>query len=154
MTCERTFDYSLVRMIVTAPEVYRNVTEDGAPPPEQYKAIESDSVYYLVIKDDALLGMFAFVPTSVSGVCYEVHTCLLRAAWGEKANEAAKLAEQWMWDNTGAQRIITSVPEYNALARRFAERQGMRQYGLNPRAYLKGGQLMDIYLLGISRPCQ
>ena len=148
--CERTRDYELARQIITHPRIYPWVTDDASPAREDYRPIESDAVIYLLVYDAAeLLGMFLFTPQS--GVCVEVHTCLLPHAWGSRATAAAAAARAWIWAHTPAARIVTSVPADNRLALRFAVRSGMLEYGRNPASIRKNGRLEDLILLGISR---
>src|SRR6185369_16871555 len=78
---------------------------------------------------DTTLGLFLFHPHN--SICWEVHTCLLPAAWGERATRAGKGVVQWIWKNTPCLRIITNVPAYNRLAYRFALRCGMTEFGRN-----------------------
>jgi len=86
-----------------------------------------------------------------SPVLAEIHTCLLPSAWGQRAKTAAREAVQWLFDNSGVERVFTQVPETNRLAQRFAVAAGMAQFGRNPKAFKKNGQLTDLILLGLSR---
>jgi len=152
MTFERTFDYELVREIITNPAIYPHVSDDGSPPAKDFRAIESEVVWYVLVKDGKeLLGCFTFVPQNA--VCYEVHTCLLPVSWGERAKEAAKGVKEWMFRHSPAMRIVTVVPENNSLALHFAKSAGMETFGVNPQSFMKGGHLYDQILLGVSK-CQ
>jgi RimJ/RimL family protein N-acetyltransferase len=153
--CERTRDYELARQVLTDRRIYPFISDDQSPAREDYRPIESEAVIYLACYDreealDEFLGLFLFTP--ISGVCVEVHTCLLPAAWGSRAAAAAIVAARWIWENTQAERIITAVPADNALAHRFAKLAGMRQFGRNPAAISRGNRLQDLILLGLSRP--
>ncbi len=152
MTFERTSDYELVREIVTNPLTYDHVSDDGSPSREEYRPIESDSIWYMLVKDeDEMLGCFIFVPQNVA--CYEVHTCLLPTAWGSRAHTAAIGVREWMFQHSPAMRIVTNVPENNRLALHFAKHAGLEMYGVNQKSYLKGGVLYDQIMLGVSK-CQ
>jgi RimJ/RimL family protein N-acetyltransferase len=96
------------------------------------------------------LGLFMLVPENA--ICWKVHTCLLPLAWGKKAKKAARQGIEWVWKNMPAMRLVTDVPAYNRQASIFARWAGMTQYGLNPKSYQKNGKLMDVILLGISKP--
>lgn len=153
--CERTRDYELARQVLTDPRIYPFISDDSSPRRDEYRPIESDAVIYLACYDrgdalDEFLGLFLFAP--VSGVCVEVHTCLLPNAWGARAAAAAIAASRWIWEHTETERIITQVPEDNPLARRFALKAGMRPYGRNPASIRRAGRLQDLILLGLSRP--
>lgn len=150
MTFERSDDYELIRKIVTHPKLYPHVSDDFSPDACDYVPPGAGPyLIYLLAKDgDELLGMFLFV--AHTGICWEVHTCLLPNAWGSRARLAAIGAAEWMFEHTPCRRIITNVPSYNRLALRFARSAGMKEFGINERSYQKNGTLHDQVVLGLS----
>lgn len=150
MILHRTFDMGIVRHIMTHRRVYPHLSDDGSLPADQFQPMANDAIFYLLARDDkAPLGVFMLVPHNT--VCYEVHTCMLPRAWGGPAQRAAFEGTLWMFNHTKCTRIITNVPAYNTLAKRFAEDCGMTQFGINPKSFLKNGVLYDQYLLGVSK---
>lgn len=163
---ERTTDWETIKAIVTHPRIYPHVSDDGSPLAEQWEPIRDEVVWYVLVKDDAvlhpskpkpdslgtpeLLGLWVLVPDN--SVCWKIHTCLLPVAYGDRARIAAIAMVPWIWHNTGCLRVITDVPAYNRLALRFARAAGMKEYGVNPRSYMKNKKLYDQILLGISKP--
>jgi RimJ/RimL family protein N-acetyltransferase len=151
MQFDRSWDWQLIKGVVTHPRVYPHISDDFCPPAEQWEPNRHESIWYVVVRDGGeLLGLWMFVPHNA--ICWEIHTCLLPSAWGRRAREAAQQGWAWLWANSSCVRVITDVPECNRLALRFARAAGMTQYGLNPKSYMKNGQLHDVILLGISRP--
>lgn len=152
MTFEISTDLELVRLIMTLPRIYRHITDDFSPPPEEFRPAEHPSICYVLVFDGhEHLGLF--VVTRHNGVTVEIHTCLLPCAWGARAKQAASEFAAWLWANAPQiQRIVTVVPDYNRLALRFARAAGMTEYGRNPASIQKGGKLHDEILLGLSRP--
>lgn len=150
MTFERTQDYSLIRRIMAHPRVYPHITDDACPPVEEFHPVESPEIWYVVVRaGEQLLGMWCFFPQN--HVTWEVHTCLLPAAYGEIGREAAKRMASWIWQNTPCRRIITNVPAFNRLALKFAKAAGMVEFGRNERSFLKNGELHDQIMLGLSK---
>lgn len=149
MTLDRSKDYDLIQAIIQDPRIYDRLSDDGSPKREDFRPIESDQLIYLMVRDDRPLGLFMFVPQNA--ICIEVHTCLLPESWGSKAKEAGKRAGEWIFTNTPFRRIVTNVPRYNRLALRFAEQCGMTTFGVNPKSYLKNGELHDQIMLGMSK---
>lgn len=150
MTFERSRDFDLIRKIMTHPRVYPHITDDGSPPVEEFHPIESSDLWYVVVRNgDTVLGLWVFVPQN--GVCWEVHTCLLPVAYGELGQQAAKEMAAWVWKYTPCRRIITNVPEFNRLARRFAVAAGMVEFGRNEKSFLKDGKLYGQIMLGLSK---
>jgi RimJ/RimL family protein N-acetyltransferase len=106
-------------------------------------------IIWLEVVGDEGLGMYLIHPHNC--VTYEIHTCLLPTAWGDKAKQAAKLVLNWIFQNTPCMKVITHVPETNALALRYAKRAGMVVEGNNRKSFLKNGQLLDQIQLGITK---
>ncbi len=151
----RSTDSALIKRVITHPRVYPHVTEDSAPEPEAFsvsEAVKHPNVHFLTAYDqDELLGLF--MVHQHNGVMYEVHTCLLPNAWGERATKAGKALISWVFENTSCEKLITLVPEGNTLALRFAKRCGLRLEGLITKSYRKGGRLLNQSLLGVEK-CQ
>ena len=134
---------------MTHPDIYPQISDDESPLPDYWQASEGHT-YCLVTDGDEVLGLWAFIKKNA--VVWEIHTCILPKARGRKAYEALKLLPAWAWANLkGARRIVTEVPDYNRPALVFALKAGMDKYGVNPKSYLKDGELHDVILLGISR---
>ncbi|HOK45864.1 MAG TPA: GNAT family protein [Bryobacteraceae bacterium] len=141
----------IVRLVMTEPSVWRGITDDTCPPAESFRPLALPSIQYvLAFDDEELLGLWMLAWQN--GVTIDIHTCLLPSGRGPRGLEAAKRLAEWIWENTRCQRITTSVPAYNRLALRFAERAGMTRFGVNEKSFLKHGKLHDQILLGLSRP--
>lgn len=150
MQFERTFDYRLATEIITHPRVYRHMVSDGGEPRETYRAPESEKLWYILVRDGLeVLGLFLMVPTT--SVCFDVHTCLLPAAWGERAQQAYREGIRWaLGGNTPARKLIGNVPAYNRHALRIALRAGAKLIGINEGSIQKGGKLFDQYIVGFN----
>jgi RimJ/RimL family protein N-acetyltransferase len=146
---ERTFDEELIRKIVTHDSIWEWVSDDGADK-QNYKPPMHESCYWLLVKEgDEVLG--AYFLHQHNFITYEIHTCLLPAAWGRKAKKAAKDVLFWMFSNTICMKVITNIPENNEKAMFYALRAGLQQEGLNRSSFLKNGKLLDQRVLGITK---
>lgn len=153
ITFERTGNAELVRQIMTHPQIWPHISDDCSPTAEEFQPIMHRHFWYILARHedtDTLLGLWLFTPQN--GVCWEVHTCLLPVAWGMLGQSAARALPAWIWENTPCRRIITNVPAGNPLALQFAQRAGMKVYGVNEGSYLKHGVLRDQTCLGLSKP--
>ena len=152
ITFERTHNYDIVRRVMTHPQIWPFISDDGSPAHQDYRPAEGEHIWYVLAWDhgEELLGLWMFHPQNA--VCWEVHTCLLPCAWGERAYIAARALPEWIWQHTPCRRIVTNVPSSNRLALRFALRAGMSIYGCNKASYLKNGRLCDQLCLGLSKP--
>lgn len=152
MQFQSTIDREIIRNIVTHPAIWPHVSDDFSGEPEVWEPPIGDGfIYTLALEAGEIRAMWMFEKTSP--ILFKVHTCVLPIGRGVWANEAAKKMALWIWEHTECQRIVTDVPEDNRLALRFAEAAGMQQFGVNPRSYKKGGKLLDVILLGMSRTC-
>ena len=148
---ERTFDLELIHRATTHPAVWAAAMDDSAGSPEDFIIPDPDrTITIAVFDDEEFLGLFFFVQENL--VLFDIHTRLIPSAFGHKAIEAAKKAEEWLWANTTAWRLTTCIPVENAKAIQFALKGGMAVYGCNPRSWAKDGALHDCLLLGVSRP--
>lgn len=150
MRASRTTDMELVRSIITAPQVYPWVTDDGSPEASEFQPLQADGdgVIYVLVESGAARGVFAFFRQNA--VTTEAHTCVLPQMWG-RTHLAAQAAIAWVFEHTGFERITTSVPQDNPLAARLARRAGMTLYGHNPSSFLRKGVLLGVDLFGISK---
>ncbi|MHB1098441.1 MAG: GNAT family N-acetyltransferase [Burkholderiales bacterium] len=148
MRIERTTDAALITRCVTNPQVWPHVHDDFSCKPEYYEPLIIPDVYWLMAIDRDLVGVFFLHP--LNGVCFEIHTCLLPEVWG-RTKECTLAVIEWIFSHTRCQRLVTNVPEYNALALRLAKRSGLTQFGINHKSYLKDGVLHDQIMLGISK---
>ena len=148
MKVGRTTDMELVRSIITAPQVYPWVSDDGSPDAGDFQPVDADGVIYVLAESGAARGVFAFFRQNA--VTTEAHTCVLPSMWG-RTHLAARAAVEWVFENTEFLRIVTSVPEDNPLATRLATMAGMTLYGHNPSSFLRKGVLLGVDLFGISK---
>jgi RimJ/RimL family protein N-acetyltransferase len=147
---DRLFDRALIAETLAHPRIYPHISDDFSPPPDEADTAINDAAIYLgAFRGDSYLGLFLL--HAHNGVLFEVHTCLLPAAWGDNALACASGCITWAFQHTPCRRLITSVPTDNPLAHRLAVRAGMSEFGRNPRSILRGGQLLDQVLLGISK---
>ena len=147
MRIEPTCDEELIRGIVTHPAIWPHVSDDGSQL-ESYSP-PMDGAAWLRVVDRETLGVYMI--HQHNAVTFEIHTCLLPAAWGGKARQAGNLVLDWIFTNTQCQKLITQVPETNKLALRYAQRCGLVVEGKNRQSFLKNGELIDQIQLGITK---
>ena len=142
-----TLDEAKIKTTVTHPAIWPHVSDDSCKVDDYTPHM--NGVLWLEVVEDQSLGVYLVHPHN--SVTYEIHTCLLPIAWGSKARQAGKLVLDWMFANTPCQKVITQVPQTNALALRYAKRCGMVVEGNNRQSFLKNGQLLDMTQLGITK---
>lgn len=150
MTFERTWDWELVKGIVTHPKIWPQITYDGAPDPLDPFQDPGESTWCILAKDgDETLGLYVFQQQNPA--CWDSHIYMLPQAWGERARTATVEVFRWMFERTAARRIVGTIPDYNRFGVAFALHCGMVPFGVNPESVKKDGKLWDQMLLGITR---
>jgi len=83
-------------------------------------------------------------------ISYEMHIGVIadarRSAFG-----FAVQAVQWLMENTPCRKVVSMMPAYRREAVLFAKICGMKQEGISPKSFLKGGELQDCILLGATK---
>ncbi len=149
LTFERTRDIELIRQVLTHPRLYRHMGDDTAPPAEEFAPNADPRIWYVLARARGeLLGILPFVPHSA--VRWEVHCAFLPRAWGHTAPALAG-GIRWLFEQSTCRRIVASVPRSNRLAARLAQRAGLVLWGVEPAAFLRDGQLVDVMHFGISK---
>jgi RimJ/RimL family protein N-acetyltransferase len=142
---ERTEDEVFITNCITNPFNWDACSDDGCGDPGLFFLQPDKNVMWVKVEDYGV-----FMLTAHNHILFECHTLLLPHAHG-KAVAIGKEALEWAFEYTPAERIITSVPEYNVLALRLAHRVGFVQYGLNFKAWKKNGKLHDLIMLGATK---
>lgn len=140
-----TTDIDFIYRCVTSPNNWRAAMDDGAPDPALFFVALKPDELWLRSDDDGV-----FLLTTHNSIMLEVHTILLPSAYG-RAEEIAKQLLDWVFSNTKAERIITTVPRFNSLALRLSRKVGFKEFGVNPASFKKGGIKHDQIMLGIDR---
>lgn len=147
----RTTDAAWVKRVLTHPDIYPNSSDDGSPSPDEFKPEVHSAVIWLEVTiNRKRAGIWALVPSN--SFCYEIHTALLPWCRGRLALNAAQELLRWVWENTKAVRVWTTVPVFNRPAMLFTRMSGLTEFGRNPMSFKKDGVLYDQVLLGTSRP--
>jgi hypothetical protein len=148
---QRTTDYSLIRLILTDPDLYSRMGDDFTPPAHQFVVNPHPAICWVLVYDRLrLLGMFGFFPENE--ICRAAHVALFRGIHPRVTHQAGEEIVEWLWRNTSCERLIASVPLSNPAAVRFGLRaMGLVRYGVNPRSFLKNGILQSQILMGRSR---
>jgi hypothetical protein len=147
----RITDFDTVRSMLTSPEVYPSIGDDYTPPVEEFKVNEHPHIWYVGVHNASWLwlGMFTLLPQN--RVCWEVHAVMM--PWAKTAEKwaAARILPDWLAAYTPCKRLTATVPSSNWPALVYGTHGiGMRYVGRQPAAFMKGGKLQDLIILGRS----
>lgn len=147
----RTFDYRLIRDIVTNPRLYPHIANDFHPDASEFEPNHNAAIFYMLVTDDAQVLGVCTAHSIITPEIWEIHHALLPSAWPRTA-EIAALFERWLFTETPCQVAVGHTPANNKLACRFALKCGMTQTGVIPKAYRKGGKLHDLLVFTKNKP--
>lgn len=150
MKVVRCKDVDLIKSILIQPGIWEHCTDDSAPSQEDFTPIEHPLAFHIVpYEEDTPLGVF-FIHQN-NAILWEIHVSLLPICRGKDAERAAKLAIQWVFDNTPCLKLMTWIPTSNAHAVCLAANIGMVQEGVNRNSFKKNDHIYDMVLFGIAK---
>lgn len=146
----RTNDYGLVRRILTWPEIYATSGDDYTVPAEDFKVYEHPDIWYVLAANGLTgFGLFTLIPENT--VCWKLHVGMLPWASTEQKWAAARKLAPWLGANTPCRRLTAMVPANNRTALVYGTHGiGMHYVGTQEKAFMKGGMLQDLIILGRS----
>ena len=148
ITVQRTNDADIVRAVMTHPDMWATVAEDGHDP-DDYTP-DMTGACWLVMRDgDTLIALYSL--DQINAVTLEIHAQVLPKHRKEYSRATGKAALQWIVEHTDCQKVIAWVPALYPNVRDFTVSQGFQIEGVSRKSYLKNGELHDLTLLGITR---
>lgn len=147
MKIEFTDDSGFVLHCLKSPKVWRMGVDDAFKDTNPGKITKLDKGNNVWVKTPQ--GVFIGIPQNF--VTYDCHIALLPSAEG-RAAEVSKAVIDFVFNNTNILRLNASVPSFNLLARRLAEKCGFKLIGINEKSFLRDGVLHDQHFYGISKP--
>jgi len=148
MNADRIYDVSVIKDIVTRPEIWATVAEDGQDPAEFEPDMEQNC--WLLMTDDTVIGLYQL--KVMNGVTIELHPMVLPEFRSLYAKVSCKEALRWIVENAAwCYKVTASIPVIYKHVQFFAKGMGFRQEGVNRSSYLKGEVLLDQILFGITR---
>ena len=132
--------------IITHPEIYPYVRDDGSLEPEDFKIV--DGVTALVVYDPEPIACSILYPRNIC--TYEIHTQTLPEA-RSRSFEYGRAMLAWIWANMPVDKLVATIPEYNRKALLYTLRLGFSIEGICPKSFMRNGELIDQTHIGIER---
>jgi hypothetical protein len=147
----RITNFDLVREMFTLPDIYPLIGDDYSPPVEEFRVNSHPDIWYVAALDrhGRVIGMFSLLPQN--RICWEVHVVMLPWATRQDKWKAGRMLPAWLGAHTPCRRLTAAVPDTNWPALIYGTHGiGMRYAGRQERAFMKGGELRDLIILGLS----
>jgi RimJ/RimL family protein N-acetyltransferase len=142
MIVQRTLDVGACLTILTNPEIFDLISEDGAT----FNDLDVDVIknYWLSIYDKKLIGVMQIKPITSS--CYEGHIHILKEYRKKHSKDAGDGIIAWCKDNLKGT-LYAHTPSYCKNVINFLERFEFTNTGVIPKAWKKNGELNDLTIL-------
>jgi len=144
---EPTSDLDLIKSILTDPDLYKAMNQDGSKDITEFKVV-TKNVSYLLISEESPIGLIILHPDS--RVSYRLHIAIL-PKHRKHSEKAGKDGLNWIFTNTSIRKINAEIPTVHQNVIKFTEKNGFTREGTRRKSYLKDGQIWDVALYGITR---
>lgn len=143
-------DIETIKSIMLADEIWKTISEDEIRKEEYIPDLNND-LWVGAFVDNECIGLFRF--HSVTGVALQLHVQILLKHRKEYSMKA--MAKVWEWFEEGIEKnfikVIVSIPAIYPNVYKFALVNGFIDEGINRMSIKKNGQVVDQWLLGITR---
>ena len=132
------------------PDIWKTISEDGASKDDYTPDLINDLWMGAFIDDDCI-GLFSF--HSVTGVTLQLHVQILPEYRKDHSMEAMGKIWDWFLESVDKAfvKVTVSIPVIYQNVYKFALANGFKDEGLNRTSFKKNGQIVDQWLLGITR---
>ena len=148
MTAIRTFDTEMVESFMAIPEIWVTIAEDGQIK-ENFKAYCESECWLLMMDDKEFVGMYNL--HAHTSVMVEIHAHVLPKYRAKYSQATGTTVLQWIIDETKYEKVIAVIPTIYENVKRFTCSFGFKEEGVNRHSYMKNGEIVDQWLLGITR---
>lgn len=148
---ERSWNFDLIREIVTNPRIYPYWASDYHPKAADFRPNESEAMHWLLAKDgDEILGL-CLAYQIFSPLTWQIEHAILPSAWN-RTHEIGAAFEHWLFTETPCQTAVGFTPSCNKLACRYAIRRGLKASGVIPNGYKKNDKLYTLIIYTKQKP--
>ena len=145
----RVTDKAVVNAIMKQPDIWATIAEDG----QNQENFDCDVVgehWLLMTTKDYVVGLYNIHAINV--IQCQIHAHVFPEHRKKHSYETGVLALKWLYDNEPSyQKLIAIIPVIYENVKKFTCQFGFQVEGINRMSYLKNGEIVDQYLLGITR---
>jgi RimJ/RimL family protein N-acetyltransferase len=146
---ERTFNADLVKRVLTLPEMWRTIAEDGVEP-EDFEPDMNGELWLAIWDDMEIIGVFNLHSWTRTNA--QIHAHVIPNHRKKYSKKAGGVALRYIYDKYPMiNKINAVIPVIYRNVRNFTEGFGFRLEGVNKLSYTKGGNVIDQWYMGITR---
>ena len=143
MIAGRTLDVGACLEVLTNPEIFEAISEDGATHFDLKIDVMND-IWLDIIHNDELIGIVQFKP--IFSKCFEGHIHIL-PKHRKNSQLAGKAICDWLDEHLKGNLIYTTVPVICGNVKKFLLSFGFKENGFLEKAWSKNGKLIDMWIL-------
>jgi len=148
IAAERTYDKVLIKSIIFNQAIWECIAEDGQEKADFDPDVESEC--WLVMRlDEIPIALYNI--HALNSVTAQIHAHVLPAYRKEHSKETGALVLRYILENTDYQKIVAVIPVIYENVKKFTMSFGFVEEGINRKSIMKGGELLDQWMLGATR---
>lgn len=145
----RTYDTELIKSILLEPCLWDTIAEDGQVKDDFEPAVE-DECWLLMTHDETVIALYNY--HTKNAITVEIHAHVLPEHRKKFSKATGAAALRWLiTTNPQYQKVIAQIPHIYRNVMEFACSFGFIIEGINRLSYLKNGEIIDQWMLGITR---
>lgn len=146
----RTCDSRIILPIMTRPDIWATVAEDGQDIELYVPDVTKDCWLMVCDEEKGIIGLFQ--ACACNSITLELHPCILPEYRKKYSRAAGVEVLQWIYDTQPWYlKIVAQIPVIYENVKQYAVSFGFQMEGVNRLSYLKNGKVMDQWRLGITR---
>lgn len=148
MNIEPTFDMDQVKEILMIPEVWERAAEDGADKDTYYPGFDLMCGWLLCKDGEDIVGLIYVHNDNTMTI--KMHPYILPNHRG-MGKAMMTSFYQWVINNCpNVIKVLVTIPFCHKRVYKFAKRVGFVEEGINRQSYIKNGEIVDQWNLGLT----
>ena len=131
-------------------EIFDRISEDGHTVDNFDIPFDGKHLYMMIMLDDLAVGVWCLYPANKSTM--NIH-CNILQDYRKHGMAASKLIIEWFLESCPKQycKLNAEIPVIYKDVYHFSLNNGLIKEGINRKSILKNGELVDTYMLGITK---
>jgi hypothetical protein len=143
----RTFDAGLIKEVINRPDIFSTIADDGFSIGEFEPDVQE---CWLEARDSkGLIGLFNL--HVIDDNTLQAHCMVLPERRGKDAYTAGMKCLEWVVKNSAYETIVCMIPVIYRNVKLYTMKLGFVPVGIISKSYIKGGKILDMWKLAISR---
>jgi RimJ/RimL family protein N-acetyltransferase len=141
------YDARLIKNFYMLPGIWETFAEDGL---EEYEPDFEKNIYLAHFYENRIIGIYILEVNGIALV--RLHIALLKEYRSRFLKKTALNTLRFIIDSSpNYVKAVAGVPKPYKHLYRFCKQLGFKDEGINRESFFKGGQLVDVLMLGLTR---